>query len=111
MEEKSKQQQVFDWLLENPEVLYSADNTKLYNKFKKSDLPRNRLRSYKSRLKEKIEKGEILLDNDEAGSTEYDEFFKHNHQLFFKIGKFIGIAFFLFLSLLLIKFLTKLFKK
>jgi hypothetical protein len=111
MEEKSKQQQVFDWLLDNPEVLYSADNTKLYNKFKKSDLPRNRLRSYKSRLKEKIEKGEILLENEESASTEYEQFLKHHHQLFFKVGKFIGIAFFLFLSFLLIKFLVKLFKK
>jgi hypothetical protein len=110
MEEKSKQQQVFDWLLENPEELYSSDNSKLYNKFKKSDLPRNRLRSYKSRLKEKIEKGEIMLEQEESVPNVYDEFFKKHHQTFFKIGKFIGIGFFLLMSFLLVKFLIKTFR-
>jgi hypothetical protein len=110
MEEKSKQQQVFDWLLDNPEVLYSSDNSKLYNKFKKSELPRNRLRSYKSRLKEKIEKGEIILKQEESDPNVYDEFFKNHHQTFFKIGKFIGIAFFLFFLMLLVKFLVRFFK-
>jgi len=76
MEEKSKQQQVFDWLLENPEHLYNADNTELYEQFEDSGLSRNRLRSYKSRLKEKIDSGEINLDDqedetDEIGRTEF----------------------------------------
>ena len=110
MEEKSKQQQVFDWLMENPDVLYNSDNSKLYSKFKKSDLPRNRLRSYKSRLKEKIEKGEIILDQEDAEPNVYDEFFKKHHQTFFKIGKFIGIAFFLIFILMLVRFLIRFFK-
>lgn len=64
MMEKSKQQLVFDWLLKNREILYEADNSRLYDKFKDSGLSRNRLRSYKSRLKEKIESGEF--DQDES---------------------------------------------
>ncbi len=107
MEERSKQQQVFDWLLENPDILYSPDNSKLYSKFKKSDLPRNRLRSYKSRLKEKIEKGEIELEQEESEPNVYDDFFKKHHQTFFKIGKFIGIGFFILMATLLIKFLIR----
>ena len=59
MEEKSKQQNVFDWLLKNPDVLHGSDNASLYKKFANSGLSRNRLRSYKSRLREKIEAGEI----------------------------------------------------
>ena len=110
MEEKSKQQQVFDWLLANPEELYSTHNSKLYNKFRKSDLTRNRLRSYKSRLKEKIEKGEIVLEEEDSVPNVYDEFFKKHHQTFFKIGKFVGIGFFLLMSFLLIKFLIRVFK-
>jgi len=110
MEEKSKQQQVFDWLLLNRDVLHSSDNTKLYNKFKKSDIPRNRLRSYKSRLKEKIEKGEIVIDDQENGSTEIENFFKNNQKIFYTIGKFIGIGFLVLMGLVLLKFLVKLFK-
>ena len=111
MEEKSRQQQVFDWLLNNQDILYGIDNTKLYNKFKKSELPRNRLRSYKSRLKEKIEKGEIILKKDEDELWGEDDFFKNNHQLFYTIGKFIGIGFAVILFLMFIKFLVKLFKE
>ena len=111
MEEKSRQQQVFDWLLDNQDVLYSSDNTELYDKFKKSELPRNRLRSYKSRLKEKIEKGDIVLKKNDDELCESDKFFKKYHHLFFTIGKYIGIAFFVFLTLIFIKFLIKLFKE
>lgn len=64
MEEKSKQQTVFEWLLKHQDVLHSPDNASLYAQFKNSGLSRNRLRSYKSRLKEKIEAGEFEEQQD-----------------------------------------------
>ena len=67
--EKSKQQKVFEWLLENQQVLYGPNNTLLYKEFESSELPRNRLRSYKSRLKEKLKKGEIPGDVKKESQT------------------------------------------
>ncbi|MBN1948550.1 MAG: hypothetical protein JW784_02285 [Candidatus Cloacimonetes bacterium] len=112
MEEKSKQQMVFDWLMKNPEVLFGEDNTKLYKKFGKSGLPRNRLRSYKSRLKEKVDKGEVDLENPFSEKIKATENHPESrrYQLFFGIGKIFGILVILILAGLLFKHIRKSFR-
>ncbi len=57
--ETSGQKQVFDWLLKHRSILDGSDNSLLYKTFRNSGLSRNRLRSYKSRLREKVKKGEF----------------------------------------------------
>jgi hypothetical protein len=64
--DKSRQQQVFDWLLEHRDALESSDNSSLYRTFRNSGLSRNRLRSYKSRLRDKVNRGEVDMPPQEA---------------------------------------------
>ena len=107
MEEKSKQQLVFDWLLKNPEILHGSDNTDLYKEFENSGLNRNRLRSYKSRLKEKIEAGEI--EEKELPIIDENEEQEERVQLDIKLGSILK-GFLIFIGfLMIIRFFKKIF--
>ncbi len=114
MENMSRQQQVFKWLLDNEDVLYGADNKLLYKEFKDSGLSRNRLRSYKSRLKEKINSGDFDPEKEEPDfpDTEEGEFYSRfcgksgslNYKLILKIVGFIIV------NLIIYKLIRKIFK-
>lgn len=94
MKIKSGQQQVFEWLLENEEVLNGVENSALYKKFENSGLSRNRLRSYKSRLKDKINSGAFDPE------TEKPDFPEESNHLFHFCGKDIKINLILIIKIL-----------
>lgn len=104
MKTKSGQQQVFEWLLENDEVLNGVENSALYKKFENSGLSRNRLRSYKSRLKDKINSGEFDPETEKPDFSEESNHAFHlcrknikvNLVLIVKILGFILLNFFIY---------------